>query len=500
MAGFVVLGVAAFLVRIAAVALLWSSSPDGPTTYEHGAIAENLLAGKGFSVWYLGSEGPTSQQAPLYPFALAGLYALFGLHSSAALLVMQLLQCAAGAGVALLTAAAARRFVPEARSVGWAAGWIAALYPPHIYAATHIQVVVWATLALAALVFLVARPAQAPTRGRVLLLGTLSGALLLIEPILALALPLIALRFFQQAVSRDEASEASDARPVGYALALRQTVAFASVAALVVAPWIVRNAIVHGEFVFVKSSFGYAFWQGNNPQSWGTDKIPKASATQIAATHDGSLAGQNAALWNARHETLYIDDVLLKPTGYAEFQGLTEPQRSRLLGDRAWAFIADRPEEYLRLCGQRASYFLLFDKTNPKASHKLYQWSTITWFTLSTIGLALAITGPLARRLWLTYAIFGAVTLFHVLTITSARFRIPIEPLSFVWAGLAIGPLVARWLPELNLSAEAPAETTRREVAGLSPAHDSLQGPHVRPHVPARRRAAVPARAKRRAG
>ena len=37
--------------------------------------------------------------------------------------------------------------------------------------------------------------------------------------------------------------------------------------------------------------------------------------------HDGTLAGMDRALWEARHETLYIDDVLLKPTGYREFAG-----------------------------------------------------------------------------------------------------------------------------------------------------------------------------------
>ncbi|GIV26189.1 MAG: hypothetical protein KatS3mg027_0003 [Bacteroidia bacterium] len=36
-------------------------------TYEYGEIAANLLAGKGFSIRFLGAEGPTSSQAPVYP-------------------------------------------------------------------------------------------------------------------------------------------------------------------------------------------------------------------------------------------------------------------------------------------------------------------------------------------------------------------------------------------------------------------------------------------------
>ena len=90
----------------------------------------------------------------------------------------------------------------------------------------------------------------------------------------------------------------------------------AGVAALVITPWTVRNWLVHGRPMFIKSSFGYAFWQGNNPISWGTDKIPKPSAEPMRLENDGTLADMNRALWEARHETLYIDDVLLKPDGY----------------------------------------------------------------------------------------------------------------------------------------------------------------------------------------
>jgi hypothetical protein len=47
--------------------------------------------------------------------------------------------------------------------------------------------------------------------------------------------------------------------PLGRALVM------ALVAAAIVGPWIVRNCRVHGRFVFAKSTFGYAFWPGNNP-------------------------------------------------------------------------------------------------------------------------------------------------------------------------------------------------------------------------------------------
>ena len=41
-----------------------------------------------------------------------------------------------------------------------------------------------------------------------------------------------------------------------------------------------------------------------------------------------------------RHKTLYIDDVVLTKSDYAELGRLTETERSRLLGARAWNEIA----------------------------------------------------------------------------------------------------------------------------------------------------------------
>jgi hypothetical protein len=240
-------------------------------------------------------------------------------------------------------------------------------------------------------------------------------------------------------------------------------------AAVVTAPWLVRNRLVHGEFVFVKSTLGYAFWQGNNPSSWGTDKIPSSSAESLRLEHDGTLADMDRALWEARHETHYIDDLLLKPTGYREFAGLSEPQRSRLLGRRAREFVAANPGHYGRLCLRRLRYFLLFDETNPKASNHLYRIATVTWLLLAFIGLL--VSADRWRRLWPTYAIFAAVALFHSLVIVSVRFRIPVEPLSFVWAAWAVVPLLGHLAPGPKIKVYRPGERT------IDPDH-ALGGPH----------------------
>src|SRR5438876_1991445 len=91
-AALIVLAVA---VRVAAVLVLRSYEVPR-STYEHGEIAANLLAGRGFAVRFLGAEGPTSQQAPIYPVLVALAYAIGGVGTPRALLILELGQSALG--------------------------------------------------------------------------------------------------------------------------------------------------------------------------------------------------------------------------------------------------------------------------------------------------------------------------------------------------------------------------------------------------------------------
>lgn len=418
-----VLFVMALALRMLAVQWLWTPGKE-PRSYEHGEIAANLVEGRGFRVRFLGVDRYTSQQAPFYPYLLAAAYWSSGGPGLQGEIGVQLVQCLAGAVLCVAVARLTQAVLHGMWSAPWIAGYGAALYPPHVYMVTHLQVALWAALWLTLLATwcLSADPRRIWRTGVVG--GLLGGLLLLTEPILGLALPILAVALWRRAYALSESLPA-------WLDSLRPAAVMTAVTCLVIAPWLERNYRVHGEFVFIKSTFGYAFWQGNNASSWGTDKIPMQDAIRRLGQHDGSLRSMNQAIWEARYETTYIDDLLLTPDDYAQFALLSEPASSRLLGDRARAFIREHPERYARLCLRRLRYFLLFDETNPKASHVVYRASTIAWLALSIVGLVA--TRRQWRTLWPTYAIFAAVLLFHALTITSARFRIPVEPLTFPW-------------------------------------------------------------------
>jgi hypothetical protein len=421
----------AVAARAAAVLLLQSHHVLN-STYEHGEIAANLLAGRGFSVHFLGADGPTSQQAPLYPLFVTLAYAIGGVGTPRSLLILELGQALLGGWLVAETIRLARAVAPGRRRVELAAGLIVALHPALVYAATHVQV---ALLAATLLVATLARAFEARTTRDGFIVGLWLAALALTDPILALAAPgaVLAMR--------------------GARAGWRPAAAMALGLVLGILPWIARNAAVHGEPVLIKSTFGYAFWQGNCRLSQGTDKVVRGSVDVALSRGATSLSELNSTLWAARHEAGYLDDIALTREDYRTLAAVSEPERSRILFRRALDDLRAEPGRYARLCLRRLRYFFLFDETNPKTKNRLYRVSHLGLTVLAIVGLVLA-PRELRRRLGPTILTVGLIAAFHALTIVSARFHLPIEPLFAVWAGAGL----ARW---------SMAVETAGEVVGL---------------------------------
>lgn len=422
-----VVGLIALAVVVRAAAVLVLQSHTVPhSAYEHGEIAENLLAGRGFSIRLLGAEGPTSQQAPVYPVVVAAAYAIGGVGTPTSLLWLQLGQALLGGWLVAGVLALAREVAPDRPVLGCLAGLIAALHPTLVYATTHVQV---APLAAPILVWALARAYRGGRSSRsrdLMTAGFWLGLLVLTDPILGLIAPGMAL-----AVGMGRGSWKVSVRPV---------LILAATAGLVVAPWIVRNARAHHELVLVKSTFGYAFWQGNCALSEGTDKVVRPSVER-ALTHSGQgFQGWNEALWAARHEAGCIDDVALTRLDYQIMSRLSEPERSRFLFQKALNDLRVDPGRYARLCLRRLRYFVFFDESNPKTRSLIYRFGHLGLTALALPGLVLA-RPQLRRRLGPTLLAAALITLFHALTIVSARFHVPIEPLMALWAASA----TSRW-------------------------------------------------------
>jgi hypothetical protein len=423
-------------IAVRALAVLLLQSHHVPrSTYEHGEIAANLLAGRGFSVRFLGAEGPTSQQAPVYPAIVALTYAIGGVEKPGSLLLLELGQSIMG-GLLVAGVLALASHVTGGRSAATAvAGLIAAIHPSLVYAATHVQVaLLGATLLTWSLVW----GLKTGTSGKpihALITGGLLAITSLTDPILALGTVGVIWAIFQ-----GRASFAWDRTRTARLAAL-----VLLAAALCVMPWIVRNALVHGEFVAIKSTLGYAFWQGNCALSEGTDKVARPSVERVLMRGDsrGGLPALNETLWAARHEAGCVDDIALSRADRQLLASVSEPARARILFRRALEDLRQRPSRYLELCLRRFRYFWVFDETNPKTRVLAYRVSHLGLLLLAGCGLALA-RRDVRRRLAPTVATAALIALFHTLTIVSARFHIPIEPLMAVWAGAGLTCLKER--------------------------------------------------------
>ncbi len=445
-------------LRVAAVLAVASYRLEH-VTYEHGEIARNIVEGRGFSVRWMGGDGPTSQQAPVYPLIVAGFYAVFGVQTPAAVAGVQLFQALLGGVLALSLCALAWELMPQQRAVGWIAGaWVAA-HPTLVYMATQIQVVSVATLGVVLVLWSAGRGARTGSWRAAAGSGLAAGLLILTDPILGLVAGVACLMI---------ASRPCAARR----RALVRAAAMAAVCSAVIAPWCIRNYAVHGELVPVKSTFGYAFWQGNHPRSFGTDKIPLAAQEATMRRAAPGVSGLERTLWHARMiDTLYIDDAVLSNERIAELGRFSEPERSRRLMAEVVAYIRAWPLHYARLCAQRLRYFLLFDETNPKSRVWSYRASELALAACGVAGLWRS--RRRAAQLWPTYLVFGLVAAFHTLTIVSARFRIPLEPVQILWAACLFGETGLQPTEPTAQVASCPGwharESSKRVRVGLEP-------------------------------
>ncbi len=429
---------------------------------------------------FLGADGPTSQQAPVYPALVAIAYSLFGVEAPPALLALELGQAILGGVLVLGVLRLVRTIAPDAPWIAWTAALVVALHPTLIYAATHVQV---ASLGAALLVWTLALAQEAGTTRRprdAVCTGSLLAALLpLTDPILALASLGVAC-----AILRND-SEAPD--PAGGSLRLLAVIAMVALAG--VSPWLVRNALVHGEFVAVKSTFGYAFWQGNCALSAGTDKVVRSSVERVLGQNKNALdwKGLNRTLWAARHEAGYIDDIALTKDDYRFLGSISEPERSRVLFRRALSELRADPSRYGWLCLLRLRYFVLFDETNPKSRVLAYRVPHLGLTLFGGLGILLA-GSRFWRRLLPTIVTAAAIVIFHTLTIVSARFHIPLEPILAIWgaAGLAMfATRIAAGNPGLHRS-----RTARHHVVGVR-VEERLPVVHLVSRVGNRRRSGM---------
>ncbi|MFZ5910623.1 MAG: hypothetical protein ACOYYU_11460 [Chloroflexota bacterium] len=381
---------------------------------------------------------PTSFRAPLYPAFLALVYLVVG-GGTGRFFAVRLVQAGLGALLAPLTCAISRRLFPDREPAAVISAWIVACYPLLlIYPLGLATENLFFLLVLVSFFFLLML-AEASLQERILLLppnyglriaGYVSRITFYVLRFSHSELPsalLSSLFLSLAALTRSVILPFAGLAVLWTWFVLRQrraAILMALTMLLLLAPWIVRNSLLHHELTGIESSMGYNLYVGYHPESNGSftfgvslDLIP------------------------------ILDDA----------------ERDRIGTQQALAFIRAQPGRFLPLALDRLGFFfglekrvlMYFYSNNLVGYLPLPILLTVVAVLLSpfvvvapsaTFGLGLARANPRTLLLSLLLLIY---LLPHVFILAEDRFHLALIPYLAILAAQAwtggLPAFVARW-------------------------------------------------------
>jgi len=376
-----------------------------------------IVDGRGYDAWasrlaggaWLGDA--VFYQAPLYPYLLGALYALFG----RSLLLVRLVQSVLGAAGCVLVALAGRRLF-GARA-GLIAGVLLALYGPALFFDGVLQKASLGFFLMAVVLYLFSIAQCRPGRRVVLCLGLGSGLLALTRENALAFVPLFA------AWPWVRCADAKRKRRL-----VTSAIYLLGVAAVLL-PVAARNAAVGGEFHITTSQFGPNFYIGNNPDSdgmykplregRGSPEFERTDATELAEAKLG--------------------------------RKLTPKEVSHYWTGRALSYIREQPGHWLKLMVRKL--LLTWNAVESADAENLETYRQFSWLlTALSHVLHLGVLAPLAvagivlsrrdwRALWPLYALLALTTAGVALFFVFARYRFPLVPVLALFAGAGLSAL-----------------------------------------------------------
>ncbi len=353
-------------------------------------------------------------QAPLYPYFLGVTRLVVGDD----LWNVRLVQIAIGAVACGILAVAGRRFL--GRGAGIATGVLAAAYPPAIFFDGCIQKAGIGFLWMALLLFALALVREKPTLARWFGVGAALGALMLTREESVLLAPALA------------AWGVFGFRAAPWTRRGIQVASFACGLALVLAPVVLRNRAVGGEFVLTTSQAGPNFYIGNNPHTDGT-YLPLRGGRQ-----------------NPEFERQDAFELAAAEAG----RELSPSEVSRFWIAKSFAWIGDEPTAWLALLARKAG--LLVNAYEVPDADDIYfyeRYASVlripfaflhmgTLFPLAVLGLAL--TWPRRREIFVLHVVLAVLAAGVVAFYVFARYRYPFVSVLLVFAGAGIVELASR--------------------------------------------------------
>lgn len=415
------------VLRIAAAFLLGNNVTPLPGAFDqisYHTLALRLLDGQGFSFgqdWWPATQAnePTAHWSFLYTLYLTAVYAIANSNP----IVARLLQAAlVGIFMPWLAYRVAVRLFPVSSSdavggvslktgknVGLISAAITALYVYFVYYAAvlmteafYITAILWSFDISLEIV-----QAKENSWRRWLLLGLSLGSAILLRQLFLLFIPLFLLWLWWAA------------RPK-----FRHLVLPVVVILLMVLPWTVRNFLAYDQFVLLNTNAGYAFFWGNHPIH-GRKFVP--ILTQEMGSYYSLIPPDLVHLNEAA-----LDSALLKLAVKNVFE---DPGRYFLLS-------LSRIPSYFTFWPSRESGAI--SNLSRVASFGLFLPFMMYGLVRSIRICSASLRAGIASPLFLPYLFIIFYAGIHILTWTLIRYRLPIDAMLVIFAGLAIVNLLGR--------------------------------------------------------
>ena len=399
------IGAFAFLVRLGAG--LWTGGLWHPELWEYDDLAKSLLAGQGFSAPHL-MITYYSYVTPLHSWASAAGYWLTGSN-----VPLMLAQMAAGAALAVAVACISQRIFGEWMAA-LMAGMLVAIHPGFVlYNSTKAHSLAFDALFFALALLQSFRLAERPTLRRALVLGLIIGIGTLSRGTVLIMGPLGALWLLARSPRGSRA------------ILFRNLVLAGLVAAAIIAPWTIRNSLLHHRFVLLISTESEDFWLGNNPHATGHTLIDAEHTVFMSLTPE-----EQADLYRQPNEMAQAD----------------------WFSRQSHAFVKAHPGEFFRLWALKFFHFWWYAPQTGAMYPGSWFYLYMIFYSAMLIFAALGVwriiqLGPPATHLGLVVGIFlVGLSLLQSLYHVDGRHRWGIEPILLALSGGGLAFLIERLL------------------------------------------------------
>ncbi len=342
------------------------------------------------------------EMSPLYPYALAVAYRVFGISLTVPYVLQAILGALTCAGTSLL----ARRIF--GRASGALAGTLLAVYGPAVYYDGQINKT---TLALA--LSLAFSGALLLSEGRrevwIALSGCALGLTAMVHENVIVAAPIAMVWLL---FPRD---------PAAFATRIARAAIFAAGCAAAVAPAAARNVAVSGEYVLITTGGGENFYTGNHEHASGRYSPPPF----------------------VRPDPFFEHEDFRREAARRLGREVTRSESSRFWWREGLRSMTESPGRFLWLIGDKfAVFFNAFERPDNFSYYNFRVFSPTLSLPLLSFGIlaplaaiGLAFSAPRWRELTPLYAGFGAYVISALIFFTQSRYRMPAVPFLAVFAG-----------------------------------------------------------------